>query len=590
MVAEHASKAAFEDRSLVERARLGDTEAFGELIEQHRDKMKRWAERMTGDPHMADDIVQDALIRAFMRLGTLADTSRFLPWFHRILRNQSNMRLRRGGPHRNEQPFTSIMNAAGGGSAVDWEDLDSILFHMGRRTADSAASAQDPTASLLRKEWYESIHALIHCLSAKEREIFKAYFFHQLSPEEIAAMHRMTTGSIYTYIYRSRQKLRKEISLSVSLGLLPEKGRCEVPSDKIIPMPERPLQASVLTTFVSSIGQILDAIGDRREMADLMGLSGFAFRMKISDHTTFADGIYLFDWKLTLQSFMAELGYEVTLLCGQLADAPKPLLGAVERFPIVLPIEASVLPFIRKYVDLGKPVLYFDTLAVKPFVHEWSVIHGYDDERRLLYLTDRMLPNGKTISYDDVTGNPVRYLAGIDGMLNDRPGTGSTKEKELRKQAERVVRFAVDYARNGCDYRPKTSYLTYASGLAAYDRWMSHLRSEYIVPNRYGLGQLAAVYAETKRCASQYLRRVPFEGEVMRLTLLASEAYEQTAEALEQLSAYVPFVRTSELLRPEQREACAVLLEAAKSFETAAVAYLEKAIAKMERRDDAGHD
>ena len=49
------------------------------------------------------------------------------------------------------------------------------------------------------------------------------------------------------------------------------------------------------------------------------------------------------------------------------------------------------------------------------------------------------------------------------------------------------------------------------------------------------MGQLAAVFAETKRHASLYLRGVPFEGEAMRLTLLASDAYEQAAEAMEKL-------------------------------------------------------
>lgn len=127
------------DQTLVERAQQGDTEAFGELIEQHRSKARGWAERMAGDPHMADDIVQDALIRAFLHLGSLVDTSRFLPWFHRIVRNQANMRLRRGGPHRKERPFASMGAAVNDGSEVDWENLDSILYHLASSAAADAA-------------------------------------------------------------------------------------------------------------------------------------------------------------------------------------------------------------------------------------------------------------------------------------------------------------------------------------------------------------------------------------------------------------------------------------------------------------------
>ncbi|MEF2965612.1 sigma factor [Paenibacillus sp. M1] len=52
-----------QDRLLVERARQGDTEAMGVLLEQHRKKARGWAERLTRDSYMADDVVQDALIR-----------------------------------------------------------------------------------------------------------------------------------------------------------------------------------------------------------------------------------------------------------------------------------------------------------------------------------------------------------------------------------------------------------------------------------------------------------------------------------------------------------------------------------------------
>ncbi|OPA73042.1 hypothetical protein BVG16_30710 [Paenibacillus selenitireducens] len=569
------------DQSLVERAQQGDTEAFGELIEQHRNKARGLAERLTGDPHMADDVVQDALIRAFMHMGSLVDTSRFLPWFYRIVRNQANMRMRRGGPHRNERPFVSISSPETNGSRVDWEDLDSILYYLARTATDAAMREQDPAEHLLRKEIYETIHALLHCLSRKERDIFKAYFFRQLSPDEIAEMYRMTTGSIYTYIHRSRQKLRNE-HIRVTLGLLPEKkGGSGLARHKLLDLRSWQAEPPVMSTFISSIGRMLASIGDQREAAELMGVSTFAFRMKLSDKTTFADGIYVFDWRATLQGLMREIGYEISVLCGQLADSPVPLLGAVERFPVVLRIEEAVLPFIRRHIDAGRPVLYFDTLVTRPYVHEWSVIYGYDDRVRVVHLTDPIRPEGKTLSYDDVINNPVRFLAGFGSKLEQTAGETARRPRETgtREQALRTIRFAIAYAKHGCEYRPRTSYLNYTSGLAAYDRWIDHLRSPHIAPNRYGMGQLSAVYAEAKRYAALYLRGVPLEGEAMRLAMLASVAYEQAADAMAELSRLVPFIRTSEVLPPDMREVCVEQLEKAKAFESAAVGYLEKSIA-----------
>ncbi|WP_219836144.1 RNA polymerase sigma factor [Paenibacillus sp. R14(2021)] len=570
------------DQSLVERAQQGDTEAFGELIEQHREKARSLAERLTGDPHMADDVVQDALIRAFMHMGTLVDKSRFLAWFYRIVRNQANKRLRRGGPHRKERPFVSISSPETKDSQVDWEDLDSILYHLARTATDAAMREQDPAEHLLRKEIYETIHALLHCLNRKERDIFKAYFFRQLSPDEIAAMYRMTTGSIYTYIHRSRQKLRKE-HIRVSFLLPEKKGGSGLSTNKQVEMRPWQIDAPVMSTFVHSIGRMLASVGDRWEATELMGLSTFAFRMKLSDKTTFADGIYVFDWRATLRELMREIGYEISMLCGQLADSPIPLLGAVERFPIVLPIEEAVLPFIRRHIDAGKPVLYFDTIVTRPYVYEWSVIYGYNDRLRVVHLTDPIRPEGNTLSYDDVINNPVRFLAGIGNKLKLTAGETTKRLREIaaREQALRTIRFAITYAKHGCDYRPRTSYLNYTSGLAAYDRWIGHLRNPHIAPNRYGMGQLSAVYADAKRYAALYLRGVPLEEEEKRLALLASEAYEQAAGAMAELCKLVPFIQTSEILSPDMREVSVEQLEKAKAFESAAVGYLENIFAVM---------
>jgi RNA polymerase sigma factor (sigma-70 family) len=570
------------DTELVERARDGDTEAFGELIQTHREQAMRWAERMTRDSHMADDVVQDALIRAFLHLGSLADTSRFLPWLHRIVQNQANMRLRRGGPYKHEKPIT-LMGSSRDSTRlgrVDWDDLDSILSHLTKSASDAAAHQNDPAEHLLRKELYETIHALLHCLNKREKSIFEAYFFRQLTPDEIAELYKTSTGTVYTYLHRSRQKLRQE-HVRVYLGLHKEqeRGGWKLCKHKVIPLPLWPDVQKVKTTFVDRIGHLLTTLNDPRPIEDLMGISGFAFRMKISNKTTFSDGIYVYDWRQTVRDVMDNLGYEATILCGQLSNAPVPLLAASERFPVVLPIEEAVLPFIRRFIDSGKPLLYFDTWAKKPYVHEWSLLYGYDDEKRVVYVTDAMCPDGKSIPYHEVANNPLRFLVGITPYQESQ----STRNGSAIEQAVESIQFAVHYARKGCTYHPLTVYLNYTSGLSAYDRWISYLRNRFVTPNRYGMGQLAAVYGEARRKASQYLRNIPLNGEAMRLILLASEAYEQAADALDAVSELVPFIKSAEMLQEETLESCTKFLEQARDFEAAGVSYMEKTLTLLER-------
>ncbi|MDF2650107.1 MAG: polymerase subunit sigma-24 [Paenibacillus sp.] len=70
-----------DDQVLIGRARSGDPTAFDELVRRHRVKAFTWASRISKDPHLSEDIVQEALIRAFLNLNTLVHDHRFLGWF-----------------------------------------------------------------------------------------------------------------------------------------------------------------------------------------------------------------------------------------------------------------------------------------------------------------------------------------------------------------------------------------------------------------------------------------------------------------------------------------------------------------------------
>jgi len=202
------------EHRLVERARSGDREAFGELVRRHRAQALGLAGSLTNDVYLAEDVVQEALIRAFLHMGTLADNGRFRPWLHRIVRNQALMKLRRGGPHGREKPFTGISAGAESeqrdAGRIDWRDIDSILFHMARHASEEAQHSSNPEQHLLRKELLENIRCLLHCLNKREREIFEARFFKELSPLEIAKLFETTTAGVYNSLSRSMAKLQRE--------------------------------------------------------------------------------------------------------------------------------------------------------------------------------------------------------------------------------------------------------------------------------------------------------------------------------------------------------------------------------------------
>lgn len=190
------------DEELVEAARAGSREAFGELVRRHRERALGWACSMARDDQLAEDIVQEALLNAFLRLETLLDASRFQYWLRRIVRNQANMKLRRGGPYGKERPWSSLAPRP-----AEDSELDRVLH---RLCTAPPREMQDPQAWLLRRELMEQIRELLSCLTARERQMFEAHVFRQLPPSEIARLFDTSPGSVYTALSRSRTKVQRE--------------------------------------------------------------------------------------------------------------------------------------------------------------------------------------------------------------------------------------------------------------------------------------------------------------------------------------------------------------------------------------------
>lgn len=198
------------DHALVECARTGNREAFGELVRRHRERALGWAFSVAQDGQLAEDIVQEALLRAFLKMETLLAPDRFQAWLQRIVRNQANMMLRRGGPHGPEKPFSELETRHKGESGGGVSDLDRLLFRITSHIDEERHHNEDPQRRLLRKELFISLHQLLRCLSPKEREVFEAHVFHQLPPAEIARLFGTTLGSVYTTISRARTKVQRE--------------------------------------------------------------------------------------------------------------------------------------------------------------------------------------------------------------------------------------------------------------------------------------------------------------------------------------------------------------------------------------------
>src|SRR5580693_3042952 len=82
------------DAIAVERTLAGDRDAFRVLVERHSPNVFRLAYRMTGNRHDAEEVVQEAFLRSYQKLGQFAARANFGTWVYRIAANYAIDRMR----------------------------------------------------------------------------------------------------------------------------------------------------------------------------------------------------------------------------------------------------------------------------------------------------------------------------------------------------------------------------------------------------------------------------------------------------------------------------------------------------------------
>lgn len=172
------------DRALVrEVVERDDREAFAELVRRHRDKAFGLAISTLGPgaEAAAEDVVQEAFLRAYRRLPGFRGEARFTTWLYRIVRNLAIDRLRRP---RQSRPH------------VD----EAVLS---RR----AAVEGDPQRALLVAERARRIEACLRRLPRKWQACFRLHYWMDCSTREIGEMLDMPRGTVKSYLFRGRELL-----------------------------------------------------------------------------------------------------------------------------------------------------------------------------------------------------------------------------------------------------------------------------------------------------------------------------------------------------------------------------------------------
>lgn len=171
------------DARLVVRILSGETACYGTLVGRYQAALHRFARGMVRDADLASDLVQDAFVKAYTRLDTCRDPSRFGAWMYRIVVNRCRDHLK-----RQRRP------------AVQLEE----------HTA-AAPEGDGPALRIARAELRELLDRAIAALPEAQREAFLLRHVDGYSYEEMSEMLDVTVSALKMRVMRARNVLQERL-------------------------------------------------------------------------------------------------------------------------------------------------------------------------------------------------------------------------------------------------------------------------------------------------------------------------------------------------------------------------------------------
>jgi RNA polymerase sigma-70 factor (ECF subfamily) len=186
-----------EDDELIRAAQKGDRSAFDALVRRYDRSVLRLALHMLGNEQDAQDVNQEAFIKAYRHLANFRFECSFYTWLYRIVTNLCLDQLRRRKSRR-EDPST-VLDSNGG-------EMD-LLAHL----KDDRA-AHNPARELERKTMSVAIKEAIDQLTPRERTVFELKHYQGLKLRTIGEMLSTTEETAKNTLFRATRKLRAKLA------------------------------------------------------------------------------------------------------------------------------------------------------------------------------------------------------------------------------------------------------------------------------------------------------------------------------------------------------------------------------------------
>lgn len=180
------------DGAAIEAILAGDREAYGELVKRHSRMLFRLAYRMTGNEADADDVVQDAFLKAYQKLSTFESRADFGTWIYRIAVHCALDRLQK----------RRVEESRRAGEETDPEE----------GTVQVADSKPNPERLAISAQIAALQEVAMRGLTEMERTAFVLRHMEERTTDEIAAALNVTPNTAKQSVYRAVQKVRHRLT------------------------------------------------------------------------------------------------------------------------------------------------------------------------------------------------------------------------------------------------------------------------------------------------------------------------------------------------------------------------------------------
>jgi len=182
-----------DDTMLVREAQRGNHAAFEELVRHYDQAVLRLALHLTGSESDAQDIYQEAFLKAYKSVGGFRFECSFYTWIYRIVTNLCLDHLRKRQVRKEDAPVTTDS------SGEEYDLLDQV--------PDRRAGA-NPERDLMRRELGGRISRALERLTPRERMVFELKHYQGLKLRTVGEMLSTTEETAKNTLFRATQKLR----------------------------------------------------------------------------------------------------------------------------------------------------------------------------------------------------------------------------------------------------------------------------------------------------------------------------------------------------------------------------------------------